>query len=402
MTDAYCNAQKPSKQQRKRKPRKTNAEFISQSKAIHGNKYSYGKTQYTTAHNKVVITCKKHGDFEQAAHSHLAGYGCKKCSHDALRSNKDDFVSKAKAVHGSIYSYEKVVYRSAVKAVTITCKVHGDFEQKPHHHLQGCGCPRCQKSGRKKTTGDFIEQAVKIHSDKYDYSKVTYITATKKVLILCKKHGEFKQTPHKHLLGHGCPDCGNETVSKKNRLNTAKFVKLAKRKHKGKYSYSKTEYTYSNKKVVITCPKHGDFLQEANSHLQGKGCLKCGRENLGYSRSNFQGFCDKNNKGDGFLYVIQCQESDGSVFFKVGITSLSVKIRFKGNDLPYSFQQLYVITGGGGFIYDIEKRLHSLLKNFSYQPNIKFGGETECFTTIEPIEPLLKELTITDQMQLIA
>ena len=57
---------------------------------------------------------------------------------------------------------------------------------------------------KKITTENFIEKAKQIHGNKYDYSKVKYVKATKEVCIICPIHGEFWQKPVKHLIGHGC------------------------------------------------------------------------------------------------------------------------------------------------------------------------------------------------------
>ena len=54
----------------------------------------------------------------------------------------------------------------------------------------------------------FIQIAKSIHGDKYDYSKVEYKDSKTKVIIICNKHGEFKQSPNKHLCNRGCPVCG--------------------------------------------------------------------------------------------------------------------------------------------------------------------------------------------------
>jgi len=61
---------------------------------------------------------------------------------------------------------------------------------------------------RKLTTEEFIERAKKIHGDKYDYSEVNYINAKIKVEIICKIHGHFFKNPFDHLSGQGCPLCG--------------------------------------------------------------------------------------------------------------------------------------------------------------------------------------------------
>ena len=56
-------------------------------------------------------------------------------------------------------------------------------------------------------TTEFVRRARVIHGDKYDYSKVVYVNSKTKVCIICKEHGEFWQTPAKHLQGYGCSKC---------------------------------------------------------------------------------------------------------------------------------------------------------------------------------------------------
>lgn len=67
---------------------------------------------------------------------------------------------------------------------------------------------------RKVTRGEFIERASKVHNGKYDYSKAEYVNSDTKACIICKIHGEFYQTPHSHLEGQGCPKCGNKRKKK--------------------------------------------------------------------------------------------------------------------------------------------------------------------------------------------
>ena len=128
-----------------------------------------------------------------------------------------------------------------------------------------------------KTTEQFIEDAHKVHGDKYDYSKVNYINNKIKVVIICPKHGEFTQTPNKHLLGRGCPKCKNEQTSLRFRDTTEIFISKSIRRHGNFYDYSKVEYIKDNIPVLIGCPKHGWFYQTPESHRQN-GCYHCGRE----------------------------------------------------------------------------------------------------------------------------
>lgn len=123
----------------------------------------------------------------------------------------EEFIERARQVHGGLYNYSKVKYLSWSEKICIICPIHGEFWQTPNDHLHGYGCPICGKEksdlSRKKTIDKFIEQARKIHGNKYDYSKVKYIDIHTKVCIICPKHGEFYQNPNNHLNGHGCPKC---------------------------------------------------------------------------------------------------------------------------------------------------------------------------------------------------
>ena len=124
-------------------------------------------------------------------------------------------------------------------------------------------------------TETFIQKAISVHKDRYDYSKVVYKSAHEKICIICKKHGEFWQRPNAHLNGRNCPECGRESVGNKKRFTTEEFIKRAEAVHKGKYDYSKVEYKTQPEKVCIICKTHGEFWQLPNNHLRGEGCQKC-------------------------------------------------------------------------------------------------------------------------------
>ena len=186
----------------------------------------------------------------------------------------EEFIKKARQVHGDKYDYSKVEYVNACTKVCIICPIHGEFWQSPTNHLRGKGCSKC--SGKyEPSTEEFIEKARKVHGDKYDYSKVEYANAREKVCIICKEHGEFWQKPRNHLSGNGCPKCGLELRTLKRILTTEEFIEKARKVHGDKYDYSKTEYVYAKEKVCIICPHHGEFWQKSSNHLNGKGCPKC-------------------------------------------------------------------------------------------------------------------------------
>ncbi len=121
----------------------TTERFIEKSIAKHGAKYDYSLSEYVNNHTHITIVCKIHGEFTQRADSHLAGYGCNLCRCSRIRKSSKEFIEDAKKVHGDKYDYSKVVYTNAHGRVTIICKKHGEFEQKANHHSGGRGCPKC-------------------------------------------------------------------------------------------------------------------------------------------------------------------------------------------------------------------------------------------------------------------
>ncbi len=70
----------------------------------------------------------------------------------------------------------------------------------------------------KLTTEEFIKKARAVHGDRYDYSKVEYVNAREKVNIICPEHGVFPQSPMNHIRGNGCPKCAKIEAIKKNTI----------------------------------------------------------------------------------------------------------------------------------------------------------------------------------------
>lgn len=132
--------------------------------------------------------------------------------------------------------------------------------------------------GRKLTLREFKNKANRIHNQFYNYKLVKYDNAHTKVKILCPEHGEFKQRPHRHLSGDGCPVCGRLKRRKSKTLTTEEFVSKANLIHNEKYDYSKVIYQNNKTLVLIICPIHGNFMQTPTNHLMKSGCPKCGME----------------------------------------------------------------------------------------------------------------------------
>ena len=90
----------------------TREEFIKKAKEIHGNKYDYSKAEYVDTHTKVSIICPIHGEFLQSPHENYKGNGCKKCLAEKRKLSHKEFVEKAEKIHGKKYDYSKVDLRS--------------------------------------------------------------------------------------------------------------------------------------------------------------------------------------------------------------------------------------------------------------------------------------------------
>jgi very-short-patch-repair endonuclease len=151
-----CKKEKLSKLKRKRKEL-----FIKESKEIHGDKYDYSLVKYLNTEKKVKIICPIHGVFKQTPHNHLGQkQGCPKCfDRTKTRWTKNQFIKKAKKIHGNKYDYSKVIYFGSKIKVKIICPIHGIFKQKPCSHigLGTCGCPKCNESKGEKAIRIYLE-----------------------------------------------------------------------------------------------------------------------------------------------------------------------------------------------------------------------------------------------------
>ena len=131
--------------------RKTTEQFIADARKVHGDKYDYSKVEYINNKVEVCIICPKHGEFFQRPDRHLTSDGCRKCGYDEVankcKKNTDNFIERAKKIHGGKYDYSHVNYINNKTEVDIICPIHGKFSQKPTHHLmRGQGCPICDES----------------------------------------------------------------------------------------------------------------------------------------------------------------------------------------------------------------------------------------------------------------
>lgn len=277
----------------------------------------------------------------------------------------DDFTK----MHGDTYDYSKVEYINDRIKVEIICCDHGSFFQSPGAHKKR-GCPKCGRRNKtpRITQKSILNEFVNIHNDRYDYSKVEYVSATKKVEIICRKHGSFFQTPSSHKNGSNCPECVRE-----NRFCTDdKNLEQFKAVHGDTYDYSKLNY-YSNKtNVEIICHNHGSFFQTPAEHKRGEGCPYCAKEKYSWNNISFY----KNRKT--ILYYVKVND-----LFKIGLTLKSTKSRFM-SDVKNGVSVVEIKTWeyeNGEDAYKKEQQI--LFENRKYRyygEKVLNGGDSELFT----------------------
>ncbi|PZM04657.1 hypothetical protein DOL92_04560 [Acinetobacter nosocomialis] len=382
-----------------RKSTLTKEDFIQQAKLIHSDKYNYDEVEFSYKKDIISIECKEHGFFHQMVGSHLRGFGCLKCRKTRPSIGIDEFIERANKVHNSKYSYVGSIFNGVDKQIAIICPKHGEFYQMAGNHMKGHGCPAC--AGCKRLDNiTIIQQFKEVHGDTYNYSRVEYIGIDKPVEIICPSHGVFSQTPYQHRLGSGCVKCSTLKTTIKSIKTFSDFVNHAQKVHGNIYKYDESSYVSSNKKVKIFCEDHGWFHQKAAGHTNGLKCPKCADLcRNAYARQKYIRAC-KDTDGLSNLYIIK-MHSESEVFFKVGITKHNPKVRFRKVKC-YSIKHEIMYRGEAGFIYDLEHKLHKLLRDFKYRPLKSFEGQSECFSEIpKQITDFVEGLFRTNQLQLI-
>jgi len=358
--------------------RLTTEEFIRRAKEVHGDRWDYSQSVYTGCYNKVKIICREHGPFYQLIGNHLKGCGCLDCGNDSSSkkqaSSKEEFIRKARAVHGKKHNYDEAVYVNNATPVKIICPIHGAFWQIPTVHIYGrSDCPKCATNTMSEklsmTTAEFIEKANKVHNHRYSYpDDLKYTNAHTKVKIICPIHGGFWQDPDAHLHGFGCAECGFDKTKKALSMNTAEFIDIANSIHCEAYEYNNAKYINMHTKVEITCPIHGPFMQTPMSHIHlGCGCPNC-------AKSGFK------SAKPAILYYLEI-DNGGQKLYKIGITNNTVTSRFKKSDLELITVLATHEYKIGSDAFKQEQEILKEYKQFKYGgPPILSSGNTELFT----------------------
>ncbi|AFC21724.1 HNH endonuclease [Cronobacter phage vB_CsaM_GAP32] len=275
----------------------TPEEFSKKSNDKFGDKFKI-ITEYVSYEKNIIISCKEHGNFNTTPKIHLKGAGgCPKCSGNTKQTT-ENFIERSKKIYGDTFNYTNTNYTGINNKVIITCKIHGDFEQFVKPHLNGSGCTKC--SGRAKhTTESFIEASVKKHGNVYDYSKTAYGKNNKQqVTIICPTHGEFEQIPNSHLSGKGCVKCSNEALYSKAVNEILNYFK----QHDIEYELEKT---FPDCKNILSL-RYDFYIPSINTCIEYDGlqhfesCGWGGEDKLKLTQENDKiknEYCENNNIG---------------------------------------------------------------------------------------------------------
>lgn len=295
---------------------------------------------------------------------------------------QEEVIKRFNIIHpNNRYGYDEVEYINTRTKIKIVCLVegHGAFYQTPHHHLKGHGCPDCGNLIRKRKT---TEQFI-FESNLIHNDKYDY----SKVKYI---HSNSKVIITCPIEGHGdfktTPDCHFKGSGCQicNHINISKtneqFIKEGNTKHNNFYTYPRTNYINCGLKVIITCPIHGDFPQTPSNHLAGSGCPECAYKKLEGGYS-YEKALQGHYKFSGYLYIIRMYNNEES-FIKIGI-SINLKLRMIHLKSQSKYKIKIIKTN---FYKDFNQAIikehnqHIKFKEFSYLPENKFNGRYECFT----------------------
>jgi hypothetical protein len=196
------------------------------------------------------------------------------------------FIEKATLKHNGKFTYNEFEYINSKSLASVNCSIHGEFKQLCGSHLSGRGCKACRhvKLGMisKHTKQQFVEKAINIHNQKYDYSKFIYVDNKTHGLVKCNNciH-EWKVRPDLHLYDQtGCPNCNRAGV-----YYSKEFYESRGLENHKMYTYLIEMTSIDEKFIKIGITKNLDISKRFRSTKSGNYDLKV----LTIKESNFLG-----------------------------------------------------------------------------------------------------------------
>lgn len=263
----------------------TQAEFLEKVAERLRGPLDLSRFEYSGSTGKGVAICPVHGEFLISANALMNGIGCKPCSMAESGRKRamtqEGFILRATKVHGGKYDYSKVVYVNSQKPVIVVCPSHGEFSQSANAHLRGQGCRKCSDeavgSKSRLSQKEFMARLVTMNTG-YGLEQVSYTSMDRPVTLVCKDHGPFTARAGNVLYRKsGCPKCAAELTGLRSRKPLSYYVEKSRAVHGDRFEYLGVEYKDAAAYLRVLCKDHGEFLQSANSHTSGVGCVKCSK-----------------------------------------------------------------------------------------------------------------------------
>jgi hypothetical protein len=238
---------------------------------------SYTKTQKSYIY---CLTCKK--EFKDSIiNMNNRKYGCSYCTSERI-IDKKSFINKANKIYDNKYDYSKFQYINSLNKSIIICPIHGEFKKSANNHIHKVRpqeCPICSQEKQKELLKKDINliklQIKEIYKNNIQIIELNYKNCYSKGKFKCMSCGKtFIKTLRNLLNGYGCYRCSN---NKRTQIrDTEDFIWKSRKKHGDKYNYSKSMFINSTTKIIIICPKHGEFKQLPSSHVnKNTECPKC-------------------------------------------------------------------------------------------------------------------------------
>lgn len=280
----------------------------------------------------------------------------------------EEFIQKAINIHGKIYNYSAAVYTNSHTDVTIICKQHGEFKQRPNNHLNGAGCAACgyiSMTDKSKITKEaFLKRCYAKHNNMFDYSEIDFVNMTTPIKITHKCGYTFYTTPASHLTTSTCFQCSVQQLINRNKEENKKAKAAFYAKYNTTYKCI-TPYVKARLPITVQHLKCGHVFTTTPDNLKVERCPSCADH----------GF---NPSLPAILYYLSI---DNGTYYKIGITNRTVTERFTNEDL----QKIVILHEWhfpiGQHAYAKEQEL---LKLFSaYKANttgILSSGNSEIFT----------------------
>jgi len=186
--------------------------------------YNLAPAVYIGMNRKINFVCKKHGMMQMDAKNMMNGKSCQACAFEArkgkLRFTTKKAVGRFLETHGDKYDYSRVKYEGQQVPVTVVCKTHGAFLQKPEFHWSGSGCPQCfhaerRGAAQRMSHQELVDRVDSVFGGLFDLSEVAYENSQADIYVRCIKHNKTYPTRANWLLN------GNNPCTKCNHMKSA-------------------------------------------------------------------------------------------------------------------------------------------------------------------------------------